>query len=129
MTKKKLYIAVIAIIVVIIAGILILGNGNSINGNWQIEDTEISFYVGEYHYRAEGYTFEFKSNTIVIKDPYGEIFDTASYKKQGDILMIEQVKDIGSEYCKFTYELNGDTLILHNLDYASDYGYITFRKS
>lgn len=127
MTKKKLYVA-IAIVVVVIAGILILGNKNSIKDNWQITDTEISFYVGEYHYRAEGYTFEFKSDTIVIKDSYGDIFDTASYKKQGDVLMIEQVKDIASEYCKYTYELNGDTLILHNLDYGSDYGYITFRK-
>lgn len=127
MTKKKLY-AVIAIIAVIIAVILIFGNRNSIKGNWQITDTEISFYVGEYHYQAEGYTFEFKSDTIVIKDSYGEVFDTASYKKQGDILMIEQVKDLGSEYCKYTYELNGNTLILHNLDYGSDYGYITFTK-
>lgn len=127
MTKKKLY-AVIAIIAVVIAVILIFGNRNSIKGNWQITDTEISFYVGEYHYRAEGYTFEFKSDTIVIKDSYGEVFDTASYKKQGDILMIEQAKDLGSEYCKYTYELNGNTLILHNLDYGYDYGYITFTK-
>lgn len=127
MKKKKLYVA-IALIVVVIVGGFILGNGNSIKGNWQITDTEISFYVGEYHYRAEGYTFEFKSDTIVIKDPYGEIFDSASYKKQGDILMIEQVKDLGSEYCKYTYELKDNTLILHNLGYGSDYGYITFTK-
>lgn len=127
MTKKKLY-SVIAIIAAIIAVVLIFGNKNSIKGNWQITDTEISFYVGEYHYGAEGYTFEFKNDTIVIKDSYGEVFDTASYKKQGDILMIEQVKDICSEYCKYTYELDGNTLILHNLEYGSDYGYITFEK-
>lgn len=127
MIKKKSY-AVIAVIAVIIAAVFIFGNKNSIKGKWKITDTEVSFYVGKYHYRAEGYTFDFKSDTIVIKDRYGEIFDTASYEKQGDVLMIEQEKDIGSEYCKYTYELNGNTLILHNLDCGSDYGYITFEK-
>lgn len=127
MTKKKLYV-IAASILLIVVGILIFGNKNSIKGNWKISDAEISFYVGKYHYKVEGCTFEFKSNNIVIKDPYGETFDTASYKKQGDVLMIEQKKDLGSDYCKYTYELKGNTLILHNLDYGSDYGYITFTK-